>query len=432
MITMALIGVLIKCARKTFKEQEIRTSVYTVIRNLPSLDPYYEVLFSIGMLLGLYAAFINIPDGIKALLKTKKVLRAIKISLDEWWKIGVWLFNSVDQRVTHFKSHTGSKVKAHVLPYHKSSSNKYYTRGRPAVKRAKNLTPYLLIASTILQSTPLYAESSLNFLNNGQVHNYQGYDISGMEFNSDDVSDDVKGTISGYPINQIDYSDLREVDQALASLRNSANDSVSSIPQEGSTDGRSADFRNTADKDLLHIRDSNKHQLHIRDSNPAYRYPKGATAVQNVNFDSDSFAIGIDSFASCTMSFDQNDFEPGTLKPMKGRSSITPFGKGDPIKVAMIGTIVWSIDDDNGRKHRIAIPRSLYVPDGNLRLLSPQHWAREVTSEDSRLEFRDRCKSTQFSIKCSIILQFIRGEALQSLSGSLQSNGGRRSAMLRG
>jgi len=73
---MALIGVLIKCARKTFKEQEIRTSVYTVIRNLPSLDPYYEVLFSIGMLLGLYAAFINIPDGIKALLKTKKVLRA--------------------------------------------------------------------------------------------------------------------------------------------------------------------------------------------------------------------------------------------------------------------------------------------------------------------------------------------------------------------
>jgi hypothetical protein len=41
-----------------------------------------------------------------------------------------------------------------------------------------------------------------------------------------------------------------------------------------------------------------------------------------------------------------------------------------------IGTIVWRWNDDQGKHHKFVIPKSFYVPHGNVRLLSPQHWAQ--------------------------------------------------------
>ena len=35
-----------------------------------------------------------------------------------------------------------------------------------------------------------------------------------------------------------------------------------------------------------------------------------------------------------------------------------------------------SFCDDNGMQHKFRIPNSYYIPDGQLRLLSPQHWAK--------------------------------------------------------
>ena len=40
------------------------------------------------------------------------------------------------------------------------------------------------------------------------------------------------------------------------------------------------------------------------------------------------------------------------------------------------GTLIWKWLDDAGELHRFEIPNSYYVPDGNVRLLSPQHWAQ--------------------------------------------------------
>jgi hypothetical protein len=42
----------------------------------------------------------------------------------------------------------------------------------------------------------------------------------------------------------------------------------------------------------------------------------------------------------------------------------------------MKGTIVWKWCDNEGKVHRFRIPNSYYVPDGKVRLLSPQHWAK--------------------------------------------------------
>jgi hypothetical protein len=41
-----------------------------------------------------------------------------------------------------------------------------------------------------------------------------------------------------------------------------------------------------------------------------------------------------------------------------------------------IGTIQWSWEDDRGVIFTFQIPNSYYVPDGKVRLLSPQHWAK--------------------------------------------------------
>ena len=42
----------------------------------------------------------------------------------------------------------------------------------------------------------------------------------------------------------------------------------------------------------------------------------------------------------------------------------------------MKGTISWKWSDDWGRIHEFKIPNSYYVPDGGVRLLSPQYWAQ--------------------------------------------------------
>jgi hypothetical protein len=41
-----------------------------------------------------------------------------------------------------------------------------------------------------------------------------------------------------------------------------------------------------------------------------------------------------------------------------------------------IGTIVWRWNNDQGKHHKFVIPKLLYVPQGNIGLLSHQHWAQ--------------------------------------------------------
>ena len=35
-----------------------------------------------------------------------------------------------------------------------------------------------------------------------------------------------------------------------------------------------------------------------------------------------------------------------------------------------------ALEDDNGKIHKFVIPNSYYIPEGRVRLLSPQHWAQ--------------------------------------------------------
>ena len=78
------------------------------------------------------------------------------------------------------------------------------------------------------------------------------------------------------------------------------------------------------------------------------------------------------------MSHEAADFT-GELKDCK--RVIKGFGGTRHYNIK-VGTIKWHWEDDHGRIHKFTIPQSYFVPEGGVRLLSPQHWAQ--TQNDTK------------------------------------------------
>ena len=122
---------------------------------------------------------------------------------------------------------------------------------------------------------------------------------------------------------------------------------------------------------------------------------QGHRNTTKMKFDHDSFKIGIDSLASACMSPYESDFIASSMQPMNRQQKVKPYGKGTAIPIASTGTISWHIEDDQGRRHLFLIPNSIYIPDGSMRLLSPQHWSKESTRQYNMNE-RNKYTSTQY------------------------------------
>jgi len=103
----------------------------------------------------------------------------------------------------------------------------------------------------------------------------------------------------------------------------------------------------------------------------AMQASKGKDTTE-VYFDTDSGPVGIDNRASACISHESADIV-GPLT--KSNRVIKSFG-GGRTKSSLIGTLKWTWLDDNGTAHTSVIPNSYYVPEGKVRLLSPQHWAQ--------------------------------------------------------
>ena len=82
--------------------------------------------------------------------------------------------------------------------------------------------------------------------------------------------------------------------------------------------------------------------------------------------------IGIDNRYSGCISHKSEDFI-GDLKDCQRQ--IKEFGGTRHYNVK-IGTLKWHWEDDNSKIHKFVIPNSYYIPEGRVRLLSPQHWAQ--------------------------------------------------------
>jgi hypothetical protein len=101
------------------------------------------------------------------------------------------------------------------------------------------------------------------------------------------------------------------------------------------------------------------------------------TPSYTATFDSDSIPIRVDNCSSRTISGYKTDFVETTLQDVTTSMTITGFGNTQT-SITHIGTIRWTILDDDGIQRTIYIPNSFYVPESHIRLLSPQHWAQEI------------------------------------------------------
>jgi hypothetical protein len=91
------------------------------------------------------------------------------------------------------------------------------------------------------------------------------------------------------------------------------------------------------------------------------------------SFDTNSGRVGMDDRCTACTSNKVKDFE-GPL--IKAKRSIKGFGGTRTTNVKMRGTIAWRWVDKEGKEHKLKIPNSYYVPEGNARPLHPQHWAQ--------------------------------------------------------
>ena len=99
----------------------------------------------------------------------------------------------------------------------------------------------------------------------------------------------------------------------------------------------------------------------------------GTASYENVTrFDTDSAQVGIDNRCTGCISHVAQDF----IGPLReSGKTIKGFG-GTRTGNVKVGTLVWRWEDDNGVTTKFTIPNSYYVPNGKMRLLSPQHWAQ--------------------------------------------------------
>ena len=105
-----------------------------------------------------------------------------------------------------------------------------------------------------------------------------------------------------------------------------------------------------------------------------------ARKERGVQFDCDSVTVGIDNRCSGCISHEATDFVgrlKNTNKTIRGFGGITTFR-------VMQGTLKWKWCDDDGKVHTFLIRDSYFIPQGKVRLLSPQHWAQTRPTRTQR------------------------------------------------
>jgi GAG-pre-integrase domain len=100
-------------------------------------------------------------------------------------------------------------------------------------------------------------------------------------------------------------------------------------------------------------------------------YKGGYKTSKLLPFDSDSFQMKIDNCASKCITNNLSDFQT-----LPDPVSLNITGVGGNILCTHIGTVNWTIEDDQGMQHAFIIPGTNYAPQAPHHLLSPQHWSQ--------------------------------------------------------
>ncbi len=95
--------------------------------------------------------------------------------------------------------------------------------------------------------------------------------------------------------------------------------------------------------------------------------------VPRMHFDTNSFVIGINTFASIMLGN-----HPDQFKDLKMHNNTEVEGIKGGLDSKGSGTFKFHIKDCEGGVHLIKIPNSKYLPDLRVCFLSPHHWAQEA------------------------------------------------------
>jgi hypothetical protein len=123
---------------------------------------------------------------------------------------------------------------------------------------------------------------------------------------------------------------------------------------------------------------------------------KTAIATERVaHFDTDSEWIGVDNRCSGCISHVRSDF----VSELKASNRVVKGFGGSRTTNVKIGTLRWSWEDDQGRTHTFDIKNSYYIPDGKVRLLSPQHWAQSQATTSNK-SLKTSCGEHTNGLEC--------------------------------
>jgi hypothetical protein len=95
--------------------------------------------------------------------------------------------------------------------------------------------------------------------------------------------------------------------------------------------------------------------------------------VPRIRFDTNSFIIGVDTFALITLGNHPDQFEDLMM-----HNDMEVEGIQGGLGIKGTGTFKFHIEDDEGGVHLIKIPNSKYVPDLKVCLLLPHHWTQKA------------------------------------------------------
>ena len=94
-----------------------------------------------------------------------------------------------------------------------------------------------------------------------------------------------------------------------------------------------------------------------------------ASQERIIKFDTNVKPIGVDNRCSTCISPYIKDF----IGPLEDTNKTVKGFAGARTNNPKIGTLRWQWLDESGKMHTFEIPNSYYVPECELRLLSPQH-----------------------------------------------------------
>ena len=117
---------------------------------------------------------------------------------------------------------------------------------------------------------------------------------------------------------------------------------------------------------------------------------EASECLHSIRFETESYRIGIDTFASGCMSSDRDHFI--TYKASEGQEYKVIYAG---LNIEGRGEFKFRLDNDDGITHIINVPNSVHIPYLPIVLVSPQYWAQQMS---------DGTKST--SRAKSVILAF--------------------------